>query len=136
MYHPAGEQTLCRRKFVHAIGDEDEDMNQGYISAEKTPGGSRWLGNWVIDESNNKQHPILRMAMKKDGEVYLYHGPMRNQLECHPQHGSYRSGPKNSIDRLEISQSRKQKFPSRVLTSSVPFTTHVNLGKSRVDRYR
>ncbi|KAF7887350.1 hypothetical protein EAF00_009644 [Botryotinia globosa] len=36
MYHPAGEQTLCRRKFVHVIGDEDEDMNQGYISAAKT----------------------------------------------------------------------------------------------------
>lgn len=35
MYHPAGEQTLCRIFPVYATGDEDEDINQGYISAEK-----------------------------------------------------------------------------------------------------
>ncbi|THV48849.1 hypothetical protein BGAL_0224g00110 [Botrytis galanthina] len=47
MYHPAGEQTLCRIFPVHATGDEDEDINQGYISAEKM---SRELGNWVIKQ--------------------------------------------------------------------------------------
>ncbi|KAF5874956.1 uncharacterized protein Bfra_003409 [Botrytis fragariae] len=100
IYHPAGEPTLCSRNCIYVIGDEDEDIYQGYIYAEKA----------ASDTSDDYNEGW-------------------GGLESHPQHGSYCSGPKNPIDRLEISQSGKGEIPSRVLTSSVPFTTHSNLGK-------